>query len=430
MARLQEIRGLAEYTAKDVSSSPKDWMKYLDTAAKLYRYPFSDTLLIHAQRPDATACVSLEAWNQRMGRWVNRGAKGIALIDDTGPRRQLRYVFDVSDTHMVKGGRTPNLWQLQKEQEEAVLDHLADAYGLEGGDTESLSNALMAVASYMAEENLEEAMEGLQYEIEDSFLYGLDEDSIRVMFRELYSNSAFYILSRRCGIDPMEYLEEEHFFGITDFNRLSVLSFLGNAVSQLVEPILMDIGKTIRKIQMEEQEKTVADQNYIGYNEFNTLIRKSKSKGEIEHGTDLSQKGRLSVSEPDNQRGDSGNREIRDASEDISEGTSEELVSEYDADRETGESSGTDREGSAGENGSTDERAAGTLSGSGEGERSDGMDSPYEQPDSDGGGEHLDGIGIQLSEETTEQDLSEAEEIEASAFSLRVSSKAGLHLPV
>ena len=418
MARLQEIRGLAEYTAKDVSRSPKDWMKYLDTAAKLYRYPFSDTLLIHAQRPDATACVSLEAWNQRMGRWVNRGAKGIALIDDTGPRRQLRYVFDVSDTHMVKGGRTPNLWQLQKEQEEAVLDHLADAYGLEGGDTESLSNALMAVASYMAEENLEEAMEGLQYEIEDSFLYGLDEDSIRVMFRELYSNSAFYILSRRCGIDPMEYLEEEHFFGITDFNRLSVLSFLGNAVSQLVEPILMDIGKTIRKIQMEEQEKTVADQNYIGYNEFNTLIRKSKSKGEIEHGTDLSQKGRLSVSEPDNQRGDSGNREIRDASEDISEGTSEELVSEYDADRETGESSGTDREGSAGENGSTDERAAGTLSGSGEGERSDGMDSPYEQPDSDGGGEHLDGIGIQLSEETTEQDLSEAEEIEASAFSL------------
>ena len=418
MARLQEIRGLAEYTAKDVSSSPKDWMKYLDTAAKLYRYPFSDTLLIHAQRPDATACVSLEAWNQRMGRWVNRGAKGIALIDDTGPRRQLRYVFDVSDTHMVKGGRTPNLWQLQKEQEEAVLDHLADAYGIEGGDTESLSNALMAVASYMAEENLEEAMEGLQYEIEDSFLYGLDEDSIRVMFRELYSNSAYYILSRRCGLDPMEYLEEEHFFGITDFNRLSVLSFLGNAVSQLVEPVLVDIGKTIRKIQMEEQEKTVADQNNIGYNKFNTLIRKSENKGEIEHGTDLSQKGRLSVSEPDNQRGDSGNREIRDASEDISEGTPEELVSEYDADRETGESSGTDREGSAGENGSTDERAAGTLSGSGEGERSDGMDSPYEQPDSDGGGEHLDGIGIQLSEETTEQDLSEAEEIEASAFSL------------
>ena len=93
MARLQEIRGLAEYTAKDVSSSPKDWMKYLDTAAKLYRYPFSDTLLIHAQRPDATACVSLEAWNQRMGRWVNRGAKGIALIDDTGDGSFVMYLM-------------------------------------------------------------------------------------------------------------------------------------------------------------------------------------------------------------------------------------------------------------------------------------------------------------------------------------------------
>lgn len=255
MARLQEIRGLAEYTAKDVSSSPKDWMKYLDTAAKLYRYPFSDTLLIHAQRPDATACVSLEAWNQRMGRWVNRGAKGIALIDDTGPRRQLRYVFDVSDTHMVKGGRTPNLWQLQKEQEEAVLDHLADAYGLEGGDTESLSNALMAVASYMAEENLEEAMEGLQYEIEDSFLYGLDEDSIRVMFRELYSNSAFYILSRRCGIDPMEYLEEEHFFGITDFNRLRFYHFLEMQSVSLWSLYLWILGKPYEKSKWKNRKK-------------------------------------------------------------------------------------------------------------------------------------------------------------------------------
>ena len=202
---------------------------------------------------------------------------------------------------------------------------------------------------------------------------------------------------------------------LTDFRFCHFLEMQSVSLWSLY---LWILGKPYEKSKWKNRKKTVADQNYIGYNEFNTLIRKSKSKGEIEHGTDLSQKGRLSVSEPDNQRGDSGNREIRDASEDISEGTSEELVSEYDADRETGESSGTDREGSAGENGSTDERAAGTLSGSGEGERSDGMDSPYEQPDSDGGGEHLDGIGIQLSEETTEQDLSEAEEIEASAFSL------------
>ena len=107
MSKLQEIRGLMEYTAEEVCRSPRDWMKYLDTAAKLYRYSFADNLLIHIQRPDAIACAELELWNQKMNRWVNRGAKGIALIDDTGPRRKLRYVFDISDTHMVRGGRTP-----------------------------------------------------------------------------------------------------------------------------------------------------------------------------------------------------------------------------------------------------------------------------------------------------------------------------------
>jgi len=109
MAKLQDILGLVEFEAKVAASSPQDWMRYMDTASRLYRYPFSDTLLIHAQRRDATACAELEIWNEKMMRWVNRGAKGIALIDDTGPRRRLRYVFDISDTHMVRGGRTPYL---------------------------------------------------------------------------------------------------------------------------------------------------------------------------------------------------------------------------------------------------------------------------------------------------------------------------------
>ena len=179
MAMINEIRGLAEYEAKAVTSSPRDWMKYLDTAAKLYRYSFPDTLLIHAQRPDATACASLELWNEKMNRWVNRGAKGIALIDDTGPRRRLRYVFDISDTHMVRGGRTPNLWRIEDAQKEAVLDHLADAYGLAEGDTADLNFALSAIAYQLTGENLEEAMDGLLYETEGTFLEGLDEDTIR-----------------------------------------------------------------------------------------------------------------------------------------------------------------------------------------------------------------------------------------------------------
>ena len=117
-----------------------------------------DQLLIHAQRPQATACASLELWNQKMFRWVNRGAKGIALIDETTQKTRLRYVFDVQDTHMVNGGRTPYLWKLQEEQQEEVLLHLEEVYGLEAKDTKNLSDALMATARYMVEENLEETL--------------------------------------------------------------------------------------------------------------------------------------------------------------------------------------------------------------------------------------------------------------------------------
>ena len=136
MPKVNDIRELAQKNALYVSNSPRDWMGYLDVAARLYRYSFSDTLLIHAQRPDATACAEMKLWNGKMNRWVNRGAKGIALIDDTGPRIGLRYVFDISDTHIVNGGRTPLLWNLDShEHEQAILDHLADTYGLSQTDS-------------------------------------------------------------------------------------------------------------------------------------------------------------------------------------------------------------------------------------------------------------------------------------------------------
>lgn len=419
MAKLNDIRALAEYTAKDVSGSPQDWMGYLDTASRLYRYSFSDNLLIHAQRPDAAACASLELWNQKMNRWVNRGAKGIALIDDTGPRLRLRYVFDITDTHMVRGGRTPNLWQIQEQQREDVLDHLLDTYGLEGEDTADLQSALLAVASQMADENLEEAMEGMAYELEGTFLEELNEDAVRVEFRNLLMNSAFYTLSRRCGLDPMEYLEEEDFTGITDFNTLSVLTFLGNATGQLVEPVLRDIGQTMRRIYLEESAKVVANGNDIGYNKFNTLIRESDNlQGGVEHGTDIPSQRGLPVPEPGDRGDGDDNRQVWDATPDIPEGTQEELVSEHDAEWETGEASDGDREGSRGEDGSPDGRTAGEISGTGQGDGADGLGSTYERSDGNGGREHLDGIGVQLSEETAEQDLSEAEEAEASALSL------------
>ena len=431
MSKLQDIRNLVQEHAVLVSSSPGNWMDYMDTASRLYRYSFSDQLLIHAQRPDATACASLELWNEKMLRWVNRGARGIALFDETWQNTKLRYVFDISDTHMVAGGRSPYLWKMQEHQREEILTHLAEVYALEEKDTATLQDALMAVAREMVNDNLEEYLDGLEYAVEGTYLEDLDEVTIRSDFRQLATDSVYYLLSRRCGLDPMELLEEEDFMHITDYNRLSVLTFLGNAASQLSESILIDIGKTVHKISLEEARKEVENSNERNYNNFTTLIREIKNQdaetkkeenieneGGTDYGTDISSQGRLSVSESDRRRGRSDDREIWDAAEDISERTQEQPLSEPVPDREAEQPSGTDRESSTGENGQPDGEITGEESGTGQGSRSDGMDSTHERTDGNSGREHLDGIGIQLVEDTREDGLSKAEEEIASALSL------------
>ena len=431
MSKLQDIRNLVQEHAVLVSSSPGDWMDYMDTASRLYRYSFSDQLLIHAQRPDATACASLELWNEKMLRWVNRGARGIALFDETWQNTKLRYVFDISDTHMVAGGRSPYLWKMQEHQREEILTHLAEVYALEEKDTATLQDALMAVAREMVNDNLEEYLDGLEYAVEGTYLEDLDEVTIRSDFRQLATDSVYYLLSRRCGLDPMELLEEEDFMHITDYNRLSVLTFLGNAASQLSESILIDIGKTVHKISLEEARKEVENSNERNYNNFTTLMHEIKNQdaetkkeenieneGGTDYGTDISSQGRLPVSESDRRRGRSDDREIWDAAEDISERTQEQPLSEPVPDREAEQPSGTDRESSTGENGQPDGETAGEESGTGQGSRSDGMDSTHERTDGNSGREHLDGIGIQLVEDTREDGLSKAEEEIASALSL------------
>ena len=432
MARLDEIRGLAEYHAAHISSSPRDWMNYLDTAARLYRYPFMDQLLIYAQRPKATACASLELWNEKMLRWVNRGAKGIALLDETMQKTRLRYVFDIQDTHKVKGGRTPYLWRLQEKQQEELLNHLEEVYGLEAKDTGSLSDALMATAKYMVEENLDEYLDGLTYVTEGTYLEELEEDTIRSEFRSLLTDSIYYTLASRCGLDPLERQEEMDFVHITDYNSLSVLTFIGNATSMASESVLVDIGRFVHRISLEEMKKGIENSEERNYNKFNTLIRESEEnnnriieneysqedEGGNEHGTDISSQRGLSVSESDNP-GDRGtDREIRNAAEDISEGTQEQPVSEPVTDWETEQPSGRDRENSTEEIGSTDSETVGEESGTIERGEPDGVDSTYEQSDGNSGREHLDGIGVQLIEDTSEDQLSKAEEEIASALSL------------
>ena len=431
MSKLQDIRNLIQEHAVSVSSSPGNWMDYMDTASRLYRYSFSDQLLIHAQRPDATACASLELWNEKMLRWVNRGARGIALFDETWQNTKLRYVFDISDTHMVAGGRSPYLWQMQEHQREEILTHLEEVYGLEEKDTATLQDALMAVAREMVSDNLEEYLDGLEYAVENTYLEDLDEVTIRSDFRQLVTDSVYYMLSRRCGLEPMELLEEEDFMHITDYNHLSALTFLGNAVSQLSESILIDIGRIVHKISLEEARKEVEISKERNYNNFTTLMRETKNRdaetkkeenieneGGTDYGTDISSQGRLPVSESDRRRGRSDDREIWDAAEDISERTQEQPLSEPVPDREAEQPSGTDRESSTGENGQPDGEITGEESGTGQGSRSDGMDSTHERTDGNSGREHLDGIGIQLVEDTREDGLSKAEEEIASALSL------------
>ena len=422
MPQINDIRELAQQNARYVSNSPQDWMSYLDVAARLYRYSFTDALLIHAQRPDATACAELELWNQKMSRWVNRGAKGIALLDDTGPRTKLRYVFDIADTHLVRGGRTPLLWNLDShEHEQIILDHLADTYGL--SQTDSMNTALLELAQQLTADNLDEAMDGLAYEVAGTFLEELDEDNIRVRFRELMTNSIFYTLSRRCGQEPMDVLDDDDFIRIVDFNKLPVLSFLGNAVSEQCEAVLFDIGREMRKIYKKEitqqLEKSV-DSLYNTNTDFSTLKRETKentTKGGQENGVDVLPQGRLSVPESGREGRAADYREVRDAAQDVPEREPQELVSEYADERQAEPASGADR-GSSGEPGGNPAgQSEREVSGTEQGERPAGMGGTSEQPDGDGRRDRLEGIGVQLTETTTEQDLSEAEEEIASAFS-------------
>ena len=423
MAKYNDIRELAQQNARWVSNSPKDWMNYLDVAARLYRYSFKDTLLIHAQRPDATACAELEVWNKKMNRWVNRGAKGIALLDDASPRAKLRYVFDIADTHLVQGGRTPILWRIDdSEHQQMILDHLADTYALT--QTDSMNAALMELAQQSTAENLEEAMDGLEYEVADTFLEGLDEDNLRVRFRELMTNSIFYTLSRRCEQEPLEVLEDEDFIRIVDFNQLPVLTFLGNAVSEQCEAVLRDIGREMQKIyrkEVTEHLAKTADSLYNTSTDFSTLKCETETnitEGGKPYGTDLSPQGGLPVSEPDRTGRADEHWEVRDAAQDLSEGKQEELVSEYADERQAESASGADRRAGGEPDGRTDREPEREVSGSEQGNRTDGMGGTSEQSDRDGGRDRAEGIGVQLTTDTTEQDLSEAEEEIASAFSL------------
>lgn len=328
------IADMAKNTAERITQNADAWTDYLETAARLYRYGFKDQLLIHAQRPDATAVASIEVWNTRMHCWVNQGAKGIALLDETR-KKKLRYVFDVSDVHKAKRiGIFPTLWEMKDQHHEAVMKRLEDIYG-KTDEKRPIESRMIQIAEHIAEDYTPDVLQDLVNVQDDSLLYGLDEYNLSLRLKETMTSSIAYTLMARCGLDTDTYRDELDFSYIREFSTLDSLSVLGEATSSMCEPVLREICQVVEDIDREnarrvERESSEKDKNILandGQEHYNTLKRESdtqnRKEGGTDYGTDIQERRGLSHSEHQSERGAGGEPdEVRNASGDISEGTS------------------------------------------------------------------------------------------------------------
>ena len=249
---------MAEKVTTQLTGSWQEWAGFLTTASRLYKYPFHEQLMIYAQRPDATACAEYDLWNEKMGRYVRRGSKGIALVDDSGDRPRLRYVFDISDTGTREHSRTPWLWQLEERHLDSVQAMLERTYDVSGND---LAGQLTEVAGKLAEEYWTEHQQDFFYIVDGSFLEEYDEYNIGVQFKAAATVSITYALMSRCGLEPERYFDHEDFMAIFDFNTPSTIGALGTAVSQINQQVLRQIGVTVRNAEREaNQERSKQDE--------------------------------------------------------------------------------------------------------------------------------------------------------------------------
>ena len=240
---------MAEKVAVQLTGSWQEWAGFLTTAARLYKYPYHEQLMIYAQRPDATACAEYDLWNDRMGRYVRRGSKGIALVDDSGDRPRLRYVFDISDTGTREHSRTPWLWQLEEQHIGPVSAMLERNYDVSSNE---LPQQLADVAAKLAEEYWDEHRQDILYIVDGSFLEEYDEYNIEVQFKSAATVSITYALMSRCGLEPEQYFGHEDFMPIFDFNTPAAIGALGTAVSQVNQQVLRQIGVTIQNYEREQ----------------------------------------------------------------------------------------------------------------------------------------------------------------------------------
>ena len=265
MARKYDlISELYDRTCKTVVSSPQNWEAFLTSACRNYKLRFDEQLLVFAQRPDATAVLEIERWNGTFGRWVNRGATGIAVFDDVSRSRQrLIHYFDISDTHPSKYSRPVPIWKMKPEYEQEITETLESTFGtLE--NSQSLADAVMSAAQNAAEDNLPDYTRDLLYSVNDSFLEELDEDNISSIYRKVVTNSVAYMMMERLGIDTEEYFEREDFEDIINFNTPATLNALGFATSDIAEMGLTEIAKTV--MSLERQNRIIAENRKPDYN--------------------------------------------------------------------------------------------------------------------------------------------------------------------
>ena len=255
-SKLQAYRQMAEEASRQLTGSYQGWTDFLTTAARLYKYPYNEQVMIHAQRPDATACAEYDVWNKTMRRYVRRGSKGIALIDTRGDEPKLRYVFDVSDTGSLENSRAIRLWQLRPEHTDSISAMLERTY--EVPDTNGLREQLEAVAAQLADEYWNEHQRDFLHILDDSFLEEYDDFNVGVQFRTAATVSTTYALMSRCGLEPKDYFEHEDFLSIFDFNTPATVAALGTAISQINQQVLRQIEATIRNYEREQSRPAMA----------------------------------------------------------------------------------------------------------------------------------------------------------------------------
>ena len=374
-SKTEEYLALAQRTANGLTRYWESWTDYLTTASRLYKYPFADQLMIYAQRPDATACADFDIWNNRMNRYVRRGSKGIALLDESSGFPRLHYVFDVSDTGVRRNSRDPEVWQLGPDLVQPVSEMLAATYGISG---ERVSQQLADVAGKLVADYWDNNSEDISAIVDGSLLMDYDEAGVEMQFKSAAAISVTYTLLERCGFEPTEWFDKDDFQAIYNFSTPDSVYALGAAVSDMSREVLRNIERTVKT--------TIRRRN----------IERSQYEYEQQERDLLDRRG-LPAPEPDPEPAPEAAGQVRQAAPDVPDEPSPGAVPHDAPEREpvpAPDGGGADgREPDAADHGAASE----TEPGPGQGEPADGVGAAHEQPESASRGTGADGADLQLS---------------------------------